>query len=336
MKKRGAALLLAGAMVLSMIGCGAKGGDVGSSDAGSGSTESGSTESNDGAKGDAKADSDYRFVYLSPNQANPFWLTISEGVQAAVDEKGATLTIFDAQDDAASQVSQAEDAISSGADAILVSPYESDTGTAIVERCNEENIPVFVLDVGAEGNYTGFIAADNAQGGELAAKYIVENTDDSRNVAEIQGVLAREVPARRGKGFNKVMDEESVKVNYCQPANCDRSQGMDIMDTFLTQDKTINAVFCWNDEMALGAKEAIAAHGLSDKVLLVGFDGTDEGVQAVINGELAADIAQKPYQFGTEGVAMAYKYFNGEEFEKDLWIDCELITKENAEEFLTK
>ena len=283
----------------------------------------------------AQAEDAHNFVYLSPNQANPFWLTVGNGVIDEGEARGAKVTVLDAQDDAAKQVSQAEDAILSGADAIFVSPYESDTGTAIVERCAEEGIAVFVLDVGAEGDYTGFVAADNYQGGQIAAEYILEHTGDDRNVAEIQGVVARAVPAQRGVGFNDVMDEAGVKVNYCQPANCLRSEGMDVMDTFLTQDDTINAVFCWNDEMALGAKEAIAAHDLTDQILLVGFDGTDEGIKAVMDGSVAVSIAQKPYEFGTTAVDMAYKYFAGEEFEKDVLIPCELITKENAADFLT-
>ena len=292
----------------------------------------------DGAAADASAEpaakDAYNFVFLSPNQGNPFWVSVSEGVKQTAEAKGATVTVYDAQDDPAKQVSQAEDAILAGVDALFVSPYETDTGTAITEKANEANIPVFILDTGAEGDYTAFITSDNKQGGKVAAEYLLENTGDDRNIAELQGLIGRVIPAQRGVGFNEVMDEKGVKVNYVQPADFNRSKGMDLMDTFLTQDPAINAVFCWNDEMALGAKEAIAAHGLTDKVLLIGFDATDEGLQAVKDGEMAATVAQNPFGFGEMGVELAYKHFNGESFEKDVLIECELITKDNVDEYM--
>lgn len=132
------------------------------------------------------------------------------------------------------------------------------------------------------------------------------------------------------------MAANNVKINYVQPADFNRSKGMDLMETFLTQDNTINAVFCWNDEMALGAREAIAANGLTDQVLLIGFDATDEACQAVLDGEMAATVAQNPYGFGVMGVELSFKHLAGEKFEKDIFVPCELITKENAQKYLRK
>jgi ribose transport system substrate-binding protein len=86
----------------------------------------------------------------------------------------------------------------------------------------------------------------------------------------------------------------------------------------------------------LGAKEAVAARGLTGKILVIGFDATDEAVQAVIDGELAATVAQNPYGFGTQGVELCYKYLTGETIEKNVYIPCELITKDNAQAYLTK
>jgi ribose transport system substrate-binding protein len=276
----------------------------------------------------------YTFVYLSPNQGNPFWVSVSKGVEDGVAAHGGKLTIYDAQDDPSKQVSQAEDALLAGIDALFVSPFETDTGTAITELCINANVPCFILDNGSNAAYTAFITSDNEQGGEIAAQYLLQNTGSDRNVFEMQGLLGRAVPALRGKGFNKVMDEQGVKINYVQPADFNRSKGMDLMETFLTQDGTINAVFCWNDEMALGAKEAIAARGLTGKILVIGFDATDEAVQSVIDGELAATVAQNPYGFGIQGVDLCYQHLAGETIPKDVYVECQLITKENGAEYL--
>jgi ribose transport system substrate-binding protein len=278
----------------------------------------------------------YNFVYLSPNQGNPFWVTVSRGVADAVEAREGELTIYDAQDDPGKQVGQAEDAIQAGIDALFVSPFETDTGTAITELCIAAKIPCFILDNGSNAGYTAFVTSDNEQGGQIAAQYLIQNTGDSRNVFEMQGLVGRAIPALRGVGFNKEMSAQGIKINYVQPADFNRSKGMDLMETFLTQDDGINAVFCWNDEMALGAKEAIAARGLTGKILVIGFDATDEAVQAVLDGELAATVAQNPYGFGQQGVDLCYRYLAGESIEKDIYVPCRLITKENAQEYLAK
>ncbi len=209
-----------------------------------------------------------------------------------------------------------EDALLNNPDVVFLSPFETDTGTAITELCNAANVPIFILDTGSEADYTCFITSDNKQGGRVAGDFLLANTDDSRNVAELQGLIGRVVPAQRGVGFNEVMSENNVEVKYVQPADFNREKGMSLMENFLTTDPEINAVFCWNDAMALGAKEAIAARGLTDKILLVGFDATDEAVQAVIDGQMAATVAQNPYGFGQQGVELAYKFLAGEEIEK--------------------
>jgi ribose transport system substrate-binding protein len=288
-----------------------------------------SSGSEDGAKV-------YNFVYLSPNQGNPFWVSVSQGVEDTVATHGGKLTIYDAQDDPAKQINQAEDALLGGIDALFLSPFETDTGTAITDLCIAAKVPCFILDTGSNSAYTAFITSDNEQGGQIAAQFLVQNTGNDRIVFEMQGLLGRAIPALRGKGFNKEMDAQGIKVDYVQPADFNRSKGMDLMETFLTRDGGINAVFCWNDEMALGAKEAIAARNLSGKILIIGFDATDEAVQAVIDGELAATVAQNPYGFGQQGVDLAYKHLAGEPIEKDVYVPCQLITKENAQAYLSK
>lgn len=142
----------------------------------------------------ASAGQPYKFVFLSPNQGNPFWMTVSRGVEDTCKKMGASVTVYDAQDDPAKQVSQAEDAILSGIDALLVSPFETDTGTAITELANRANLPVFILDNGSNGDYTAFIAADNEQGGEIAAQFVLDNTGADRNIVEMQGLIGAPFP----------------------------------------------------------------------------------------------------------------------------------------------
>ena len=284
---------------------------------------------------EVEEDGELHFVYLSAGHHNPFWRAVADGVEeAAAEHGGIRVTIFDSQYDSARQVGQAEDALQLDLDVLLVSPNDADVGTVITELAYAAGIPVFILDNGAEGPYNAFISSDNRQGGRLAGEFLMANTDDDRVVAELQGILGRVIPAQRGVGFNEVMDENGVEVSYVQPADFDRSQGMALMENFLTMNPNITAVFAWNDEMALGAREAIAARGLTDQILLIGFDATDEAVQAVIDGEMAATVAQNPRQFGMMGVQLALAVLAGETVERTILIECILITPENAQAFL--
>lgn len=277
----------------------------------------------------------YTFAYLSPNHGNPFWQMVAQGVQTEAEKSGVKTIIYDAQDDPAKQVSQAEDAILKEVDAILVSPFETDIGTAIVEKCVPAGVPVFVLDNGAEGDYNAFIFSDNKQGGRAAAEYIAENLPENPVIFEMQGLIGRKIPAQRGVGFNEVMNEKNLTVEYVQPADFNRDKGFTVMEDLLTKDPNINVVFCWNDEMALGALEAVAARNLTDKVMIVGFDATVEACQAVLDGKLSATVAQQPIQFGVRGVQLALKHLGGEPVEKiNEMIECILVTKDNAADYV--
>jgi ribose transport system substrate-binding protein len=327
-------LMLIVVLSLSIAACSGGSGDAETSDDSAAQTEEPAADesaADETAADTAAASASYKFAYLSPNHGNPFWQMVASGVETQAQANGCDVTVFDAQDDPAKQVSQAEDALQGDIDALFLSPFETDTGTTIAEMCNAAGVPIFILDTGAEADYTCFITSDNKQGGRVAAEYLIENTDDSRVVAEEQGLIGRAIPALRGVGFNEVMDENNIKVEFVQPADYNREKGMTLMENFLTSNPKINAVFCWNDEMALGAKEAIAARDLTGQVLLIGFDATDEAVQSVLDGEMSATVAQNPKGFGTQGVDLALKHLAGEEIEKEVLIECKLVTKDNAQ-----
>lgn len=288
----------------------------------------------DSEKKDTAANSEkkLRFVYLSPDQANPYWQRVEAGFKEEAKKNNIEVVTLDGAHDPAKQLSAAEDAIRQKFDAVLLSPYETDTGTTITEECNKAKIPVFILDVGTGGDYQGFIISDNKAGGVLAGEYMMKVVGKDAPIFEMQGILGRKIPALRGDGFNEVMDKNGVKLVGKQPADFVRNKGMIVMENALTTNPNIKGVFCWNDEMAMGAIEAIAAK--KKEVTVIGFDGNKDAVQAVKDGKLAATVAQQPKQFGITGVQMALKYLKGEKYEKDTYIPCALITKENADQFL--
>lgn len=256
---------------------------------------------------------------------NPFFVTLSEGAQAQADEMGAELIVIDAQDDAAKQASDVEDLIQQGVDLILINPTDSEAVVATVQSANDAGIPVITVDRSSEGGeVVSHIASDNKAGGELAGQYMLELLGEGAKVAELEGIAGSSAARDRGAGFNEIAAGK-LDVVAKQTANFNRAEGLTVMENILQANPDIVGVFAHNDEMALGALEAIDAAGKDIKV--VGFDATDDAVKSVEEGKLAGTVAQKPEQIGKKAVEAAVQSLKGETVEASIPVELELIKK---------
>lgn len=259
---------------------------------------------------------------------NPFFVTLKEGAEKKAKEEGIDITTVDAQNDPAKQVSDVEDLIQKGIDVLLINPTDSAAITAAIESANNAGIPVITVDRSAEGGeVVAHIASDNTAGGKMAGEYLAEALGGSGKVIELEGIPGSSAARERGKGFNEAIATTSgIEVVAKQPANFDRSQGLSVMENLLQSNKDIQAVFAHNDEMALGAVEALKAAGL-ENVIVVGFDATDDAVKAVEEGTMAATVAQKPDLIGQQAVDTAIQVKKGTKVEKFIPVELELIKK---------
>lgn len=254
---------------------------------------------------------------------NPFFVSLSDGAKAAATEEGADLIVVDAGDDAAKQTSDIEDLISRNVSVLIVNPVDSDAVGPVVKDALGKGIKVISVDRVVNGAEVDCqIASDNVEGAKMATEYLKELIGENAKVAEIQGVPGASATIDRGDGFHLVADE-SFEVVASQTANFNRAEGMTVMENILQSDNTIKGVFAHNDEMALGAVEAISASGKDIKV--VGFDATDDAVAAVKAGKMAATVAQKPELMGETAVLTALKIIKGETVEKSIPVEVELI-----------
>ncbi len=255
---------------------------------------------------------------------NPFFVTLVEGAEEKARELGLELIVLDAQDDASKQLNAVEDLIRSGVDVILINPTDSDAVVSVITAANEAGIPVITVDRSASGGMvTSHVASDNVAGGVLAGEYLLSVAGNDAIVVELEGVPGASATRDRGKGFNQAV---SSKVNIVarQTANFNRAEGLSVMENILQANQNVEAVFAHNDEMALGAVRALEAAGMSD-VIVVGFDATDDAVQAVKDGAMAATIAQKPALIGSLSVEAAGKIINGETVEKIVNVALALV-----------
>jgi ribose transport system substrate-binding protein len=257
---------------------------------------------------------------------NPFFVDLEAGAKAKATELGVKLVTLDSQDDSATEMSNVEDLINQGVDVIMINPTDSDAVKSAVEAANKANIPVITLDRGANGGeVVSHIASDNVAGGKLAGGYIVELLGGKGKVVELEGIPGASAARDRGQGFNEAIGGTDLEVVAKQTANFDRAEGLTVMENILQAQPEIDAVFAHNDEMALGALEAIKASGRD--IIVVGFDATDDAKAAVENGEMAATVEQLPKEIGSLGIETAVKILNNEQVEDMIPVDLQLVTK---------
>ncbi|MDE0563460.1 ribose ABC transporter substrate-binding protein RbsB [Exiguobacterium sp. B2(2022)] len=269
-------------------------------------------------------DGDYEIGLSISTLNNPFFVALKEGAEEQANEMDATLTVADAQNDAAKQVNDVEDMIQKGMDLILINPTDSEAVGAAVQAANDAGIPVITVDRNAEtGEVVAHVASDNVAGGRLAGDYMVELVGEGQKVVELEGIPGASATRDRGQGFNEAIDGK-LEVVAKQSANFDRAEGLTVMENILQDNKDIVAVFAHNDEMALGAVQALEAAGMSD-VKVIGFDATDDAVKAVEGGTMAATVAQKPAEIGKLGVEAAINHLKGETVEENIPVELELI-----------
>ncbi len=291
------------------------------------------------AKKEGKKEKDKIVIGLSMNtQTNPFFVDVKNGVQKAADEHGIELHITDAQDDPAIQMKDIENLITKHPDAIIIDTCDSDAIVSSVEACNDAGIPVFTMDRESNGgDVVAHIGYDAVKSGKIAGQFLVDELHGKGNIVEIQGIMGTNVAKNRSEGFNSVMKENpDMKIVATQVANFDRAQAMSVMENILQANRKIDGLYCANDEMLLGALEAIEAAGRLDEITMIGCDAIDETIEVIKNGKVEATIAEPPFFLGKAILNTAYDYLQGKEVEKSVILDNELVTKENVNEIKTK
>ena len=257
---------------------------------------------------------------------NPFFVTLKEGAEKKAKELGYNLVVLDSQNDPAKELSNVEDVTVRGAKVLLINPTDSEAVGTAVAVANKKNIPVITLDRGAnKGNVVSHIASDNVAGGEMAGDFIAEKVGKNAKVIQLEGIAGTSAARERGEGFKQAVETNQFELLASQPADFDRTKGLNVMENLLASHGSAKAVFAQNDEMALGALRAIKASGKN--ILVVGFDGTDDAVKAVNGGQLAATIAQQPEKIGELGVEAADKVLKGEKVDAQIPVPLKVISK---------
>ncbi|MGW5605443.1 ABC transporter permease/substrate-binding protein [Streptomyces sp. NPDC003753] len=265
---------------------------------------------------------------------NPFFVQIKQGAQAEAKKLGVDLTVTDAQNDASQQANQLQNFTSSGLGAIVVNPVDSDAAGPAVRAANKAGVPVVGVDRGVNKAKTAaLVASDNVEGGKLGAEALAEKLGGKGKIVILQGLAGTSASRERGAGFAEGLKAyPGIQVVAKQPADFDRTKGLDVMTNLLQAHPDIQGVFAENDEMALGAIKALGSKA-GKSVQVVGFDGEPDGLAAVKAGTLYASVAQQPSHLGRIAIDNALRAAQGKKVEETVMVPVKVVTKENVAGF---
>ncbi|WP_243275947.1 substrate-binding domain-containing protein [Faecalicatena contorta] len=335
MKKKFFSVMLCMAMAVTMA--------AGCSKGASNDTKDSKSTAKTEDKGEASDSGDKKFVIgVSQGTMNhPFRVAmVDENVKYAEENYPEFECITtDGQNDSATQVQDVEDLLARGIDLLLISPLTSDALTPVCEKAMEQGIPVVTLDRNVECDVTCFIGAENKPMGVASADKLAEALDKKGKIVEIQGTAGASATIDRHDGFAEQLEKEYPDMEVIATQYCDylREDAMTFMDDTLQRfgPGEIDAIYCHNDEMALGALESLRAAGREDEgILIVGMDGTEVAFSEIEEGNMFFTVVY-PY-CAPEGMQAAYEILEGDGVETRWELDTTIVDKDNVKDWIGK
>ncbi|MGE5496057.1 MAG: substrate-binding domain-containing protein [Burkholderiales bacterium] len=269
---------------------------------------------------------------------NEFTMRMDNAGKKWAEENGVEYVSYDGNYDAATQLSQVETMIADGCDAIILNPQDAVACAAAVEKAAAANIPVIGVNTMVESDLlTSYVGSQDVSAGEDIMRYMIDYLGkDEFNIVIIEGPMGQSAQLQRIEGITNVLKEyPKIKELARDTANWSRSEAMTLMETWLTAyGDDIDAIIAENDEMALGAREAVEAAGKD--IPAIGIDGITDAVAAIQKGSMIASDFQNAEGQMTGALDTAVKVINGEKVEKFYWIPFEMITPDNAADYVNK
>lgn len=269
---------------------------------------------------------------------NPWFVVLAESAAERARELGYEANIFDSQNNSAREAEHFDNIIAMEYDAILFNPTDADGSVLNVKRARDAGIPTFCMDreINSRDAAVTQLLSDNFTGCVKLGQYFVRQVGKSGNYVEILGLVGDNNTWNRSSGFHSVVDEfPGLHMLAQQSADFDRNKAMDVMETIMQANPDIDAVFCGNDAMAMGAYQAVRAAGKADEIKVFGFDGARDAVLGVAEGKIEATVMQFPVLMSRTSADLAHRYIQGErDFRSKTPVEVILITPDNVEDYL--
>jgi ribose transport system substrate-binding protein len=273
--------------------------------------------------------------------ANPFFKVIEENMRAEAAKFGYDLVYLGCDNDVSKQQKQIQDFIVQKVTAIALNPADSKAIGSAVRAANKAGIPVFTFDVKCEApdvEIVSHVGTDNAGGGELAGKAMIDALGEAGGKVVIIDYRSVESCQQRVKGFKKIIDAHNaardkgkIEVVAELPGEGDRAKGFKAAEDALQVEPDLKGIFAINDPSGLGAVGALKKAGKLDGVAVIAFDGMPAGKQAIKAGDIFADPIQHPDKIGRQTIGAIIGYLSGEEPKPNIDIPATLYTKSEAD-----
>lgn len=326
-------MLIIGAMMLSFTGCGAKTVTQEKEDS---KTEAKVEVPDKEAKATGGEEKHYKFgaTYMTLN--NPFFGALNSGIEEITDARGDTVVALDPALDVSKQISQLEDLVAQGVDAIFVNPADWKGIRPGLEAAQKAGIPIINVDapVFDEELVVSIVASDNYNAGVLCAKDMMSKMDKAKIVV-LEHPTAKSAIDRTDGFLDTIKGDDNYEVVAKQSSEGQLEEAMPVMENIIQANPEINVVMSLNDPTAMGALAALQAANRAEGVLIYGVDGAPDAKQMIKEGKMTGTAAQSPIGIGRTAAELAYRILDGETVEKFVSVPVIYIDKNNVDEYGT-
>ncbi|MBR0596630.1 sugar ABC transporter substrate-binding protein [Sinanaerobacter chloroacetimidivorans] len=321
-KRKWLALTMIMAMLLSaMTGCGP--------------SQSADTDSDaDSSSGEKKSIS---VIVMALN--SDYWHMVEAGAKLAGNEFGYEVNVVgpNSESDSVAQSNMVEDAVTNHVGAIVLAPNEPKVLVSSVQKAKDAGVPVIIIDAALqtddESLYESFIGTGNYEAGKTAGEYLASKLQKGDKVALIRGLVGQPTHDERANGAKDALEAAGMQIVAIQPADSDRGKAVNVAENIIQTTPDIKCFYATNDEMALGAYQAVEGSQLQKQVIVMGFDGSFGALDSIAEGKLSASLAQKPIEEGYLGVKAAIEVIEGKSVEKKVNNGVVIVDKDNVKSF---
>lgn len=284
----------------------------------------------------AAADSEVTIGVLMKTMSDTYSNKLGEAIQsyAAENYANAEILLMDGQADIAKQISQAEDLIAKQVDVIILNPQDADGSAQVLDLAAEAGIPV--VEVNTETtrtDYVSYVGSNDAEAGEMMGNFVMEQLGEGGQYGILEGEMGQSAQLLRYEGLeNTILANDAYECVATLSASWQRDQAMSTTEDWLSKYPDLKAVICENDDMSMGALQAAEAN--ERELVIIGVDGISDAVSAVSEGRLSASVLQDANGQASTVVDVAVKVGVGEEVAPRYKVPFQLITAENAAEFM--
>ena len=285
----------------------------------------------------------YTVGFAQSESNNPWRIAETQSFVDTAEACNWDLVVTDAGGSAAKQVADVDSMIAQGVDVIFLPPREEDPLLPAVLRARDAGIPVFLVDrsvnpdvAQAGRDYVAFLGSDFIDQGRRVAQFLMDNFEGEGRIIQLEGTTGSSPANDRKQGFDEaIAADPRFRILESRTGDFARDEGRRVMETLLQAYPDVNIVYAHNDEMAIGAIQALEAAGRvpGEDVMVVSIDGTRDALQAIIDGKMAVTVESSPF-FGPLACEVMQRYAAGETIEPWVKVEDRIFTADNAAEFI--